>query len=302
MYHVYGFMNGWLAMTGLGGLLVLVPDPRDSAALLRAWSMQPIHLFSGTSTLYQAILATPSAATQDFSDLRLCSAGGMATSPRVAHAWQALTGRNIHEGFGLSETCSAVASNPWQHATFSGTAGVPLPGVDVRIIDAEGAPVPPGTCGELCVRGPMVMAGYWGKPEESAAVLGADGFLRTGDIARLTERGHLQIVDRKKDMILVSGFNVYPSEVEAVLCAHPGVLECAVFGIAAPDGGESVCAAVVARVPGLDQPALREWCRDQLTGYKQPQRIVFCAALPKSAVGKILRRELRGLIGGEQVD
>ena len=293
MSHIYAFMNGMVTVTCLGGLQVLVPNPRDVSGLLRIWARQPIHLFAGINTLYNAILAAPEARRMDFSALRLCAAGGAATQSAVAERWKSLTGRTIHEGFGMSETCSGIASNPWNGEEFSASAGVPLPGVEVRLCDDAGVDVPPGAPGELCVRGPMVMAGYWQHPQETARVMTADGFLRTGDVALVTPRGHLRIVDRKKDMILVSGFNVYPNEVEEVLARHPGVLECAVIGLPDAETGEAVCAVVVPRCAELTEESLRSWCREQLTGYKRPRRLLLRPGLPKTPVGKVLRRELR---------
>ena len=302
IHHIYGFVNGLLCTTALGGLVVLVPNGRDIPALIRIWRAQPIHIFSGINTLYHAILAAPAAGRIDFSALRLSAAGGAPTHAGVAERWQQLSGRTIHEGFGLSETCSGIASNPWHLQAFSATAGVPLPGMDVCVLDEAGERVRPGVPGELCVRGPMVMAGYWKRPKETALAIGEDGFLRTGDIGFLTERGHLRIVDRKKDMILVSGFNVFPNEIEAVISAHPAVLECAVVGLPDRVTGEAVCAVIVPRGHPFDASALEDWCRRELTNYKRPSRIVVQGHLPKTPVGKILRRELRDSLRPEQVN
>ncbi len=302
MYHVYGFVNCMLLSTVDGGLLVLVPNARDTAALMRTWARQPVHMFAGINTLYNAVLNVATGPVPDYAALRYCGAGGASTQASVAERWHARTGQRIYEGFGMSETSSACCCNPWQLGVFNGTAGVPLPGMDACVLDADDQPLPAGERGELCVRGPFVMKGYWNRPDETRAAFTADGYLRTGDIAEFTAEGFLRIVDRKKDMILVSGFNVFPNEIEEVLASHPAVLECAVVGRPDPVTGEAVLAVVVLRQPGLPVAELQAFCRQNLTGYKRPQQILVRDTLPKSPIGKILRRELRQQLQAEQVD
>ncbi len=224
----------------------------------------------------------------------------MATQAAVARRWKALTGKPIIEGYGLSETSPVVCLNPPDLDEFSGTIGYPLPSTDVSIRSDDGRALPPGEAGELCVKGPQVMAGYWNRPDETAKVMTADGFFRTGDIAVLLPDGKLKIVDRIKDMVLVSGFNVYPNEVEEVLASHPGVLEAAVIGVPDEHSGEVVAAYIVKKDPGLSEADIRAFCKDRLTGYKIPRRIVFRDALPKTPVGKVLRRELRDEVLGKR--
>jgi long-chain acyl-CoA synthetase len=235
----------------------------------------------------------PGFAKLDFSPLKLTLGGGMAVQQAVAQKWQQLTGRPLLEAYGLTETSPAVTINPLDLPAFNHSIGLPLPSTEVSLRDDAGAEVPPGDAGELCVRGPQVMREYWNRPDETAKVFFPDGFLRTGDVARMDERGFLYIVDRKKDMILVSGFNVYPNEVEDVIALHPGVLEVAVVGVPDERSGEAVKAYVVRRDPTLDAEAIRQWCRERLTPYKVPHYVEFREELPKTQVGKILRRALR---------
>jgi long-chain acyl-CoA synthetase len=243
--------------------------------------------------LYNALLNHPDFAKIDFSALKLCNGGGMAVQKAVNDRWRSVTGKSIIEGYGLSETSPVATANPADATEFSGTIGLPLPSTDIAILDDAGQYLPQGQIGEIAIRGPQVMEGYWQQPEETARVMTADGFFRSGDIGVMDERGYVSIVDRKKDMVLVSGFNVYPNEVEGVVAAHPGVLECAVVGVPDPATGEAVKLYVVRRDPSLTAEQLIDYCQQQLTGYKRPKLIEFRNELPKSNVGKILRRELR---------
>jgi len=293
LYHVFAMtvcgLFGFYA--GMRNLLII--NPRDQAALIDAWRKSPVNLFPGVNTLFNGLANNPEFAKLDFSGLRLTLGGGMAVQPSVAQRWLKLTGRPLIEGYGLSETSPVATVNPTNATEYTGSIGLPLPSTDVAILDEAGAQVPLGERGEVCIRGPQVMLGYWQKPDETRAVMTEDGYFRTGDIGIMDSAGYTRIVDRKKDMISVSGFKVYPNEVEAVLAAHPGVLECAVVGV--PDGhsGESVKAYVVRRDPSVTEAALLQWCQEKLTGYKRPRQVEFRSELPKSNVGKILRRELR---------
>jgi long-chain acyl-CoA synthetase len=245
------------------------------------------------NTLYNALLNHPDFAKIDFKGLRAANGGGMAVQRAVAERFVKLTGCPIIEGYGLSETSPVLTCNPATSTEYNGTIGLPVPSTEISIRDEEGRELPLGEPGEICARGPQVMAGYWQRPDETAKVMTADGFFRTGDIGVMDEKGHVKIIDRKKDMILVSGFNVFPNEVEDVVASHPGVLECAVVG--APDGaaGEAVVLFVAKKDPALTEQALRQFLSDKLTGYKRPKHIVFQQELPKTNVGKVLRRELR---------
>jgi long-chain acyl-CoA synthetase len=247
----------------------------------------------GVNTLFNVLINHPKIHTVDFSHLDFVVGGGTAVQRPVAERWKALTGNTILEGYGLSETSPVVSANPPGIKAFSGTIGYPFPSTEVSIRDAAGKPVPGGQPGEICVRGPQVMRGYWNRPEETERAMTPDGFFRTGDVAVMEPDGQIKIVDRMKDMILVSGFNVYPNEVEEVLAAHPGVLECAVVGAPSEETGEMVVAHVVMKDPAVSTDALRAHARTQLTGYKVPRRVVLHDALPKTNVGKVLRRVLR---------
>lgn len=293
LYHVFALTACCLLMVRLGGCQLLITDPRDIKGFVKTLRTRPFTCLSGVNTLYNALVHAPGIRSVDFAGLVFAVAGGMATQGSVAQAWRALTGRPIVEGYGLSETSPVVTVNRLDLPDFTGTIGYPIPSTEVSIRDPEEHAVATGEAGELCVRGPQVMRGYWGRPEESAAIMTADGFLRTGDVAVMDPDGAIRIVDRLKDMVLVSGFNVYPSEVEAVIAAHPGVAEAAVAGEASDAAGERVVAYVVRGDPALDEEALTAWCRERLTAYKVPRRIVFRHDLPKTNVGKVLRRALR---------
>ncbi len=293
LYHIFALTVCCLMGTRLGGLNILIPNPRDIPGLVKELSKYKFNMLPAVNTLYNALLNHPDFAKIDFSALKLCNGGGMAVQKAVNDRWRSVTGKSIIEGYGLSETSPVATANPADATEFSGTIGLPLPSTDIAILDDAGNHLPPGQVGEIAIRGPQVMEGYWQKPEETARVMTADGFFRSGDIGVMDERGYVTIVDRKKDMVLVSGFNVYPNEVEGVVAAHPGVIECAVVGVPDPATGEAVKLYVVRRDPSLTAEQLMDYCQQQLTGYKRPKLIEFRDELPKSNVGKILRRELR---------
>ena len=293
LYHVFAMtVCGFYAMHA-GMKSVLVINPRDRASLLQTWRKDPPHVFPGINTLFNALAHDERFARLDFSALRLAFGGGMAIQRAVADRWLKITGRPLIEGYGLSETSPVVAANPTDAKAFSGSIGLPLPSTEVCILDEQGRRLDMGLEGEIAVRGPQVMRGYWHAPAETAQVMTPEGFLRTGDIGRMDERGFFYLVDRKKDMILVSGFNVYPNEIESVVCELPGVLECAAVGVSEPQSGEVVKLFVVASDPLLDEAKIHAWCQQQLSRYKCPKLIEFRQELPKSTVGKILRRALR---------
>ena len=293
LYHVFALTACCLLMVRLGGCQLLVANPRDLKGFVNTLRTRPFTCLSGVNTLYNALVHAPAIRSVDFSRLVFAVAGGMATQNSVARAWHALTGRPIVEGYGLSETSPVVAVNRLDLQDFTGTIGYPIPSTEVSIRDAEDRTVAIGGTGELCVRGPQVMRGYWNQPEETASVMTSDGFFRTGDVAVMEPDGAIRIVDRLKDMVLVSGFNVHPSEVEEVISAHPGVGEAAVVGEPSDTAGERAVAYVVRRDPALDEEALAAWCRERLAAYKVPRRIIFRRELPKTNVGKVLRRALR---------
>jgi long-chain acyl-CoA synthetase len=293
LYHIFALTACCLMGTRVGALNILIPNPRDIPGLVRELSHYRINVFPAVNTLYNGLLNNPDFAKLDFSGLKVCNGGGMAVQRAVAEKWLQVTGCPIVEGYGLSETSPVATCNPTDTLTFSGTIGLPVPSTEIAILDDAGNPLPTGGVGEIAIRGPQVMAGYWNRPEETAKVMTADGFFKTGDIGILDERGYVRIVDRKKDMILVSGFNVYPNEVEDVVASHPGVLECACVGVPDANAGEAVKLFVVRKDPALTSQQLMDFCRDQLTGYKRPKYIEFRGELPKTNVGKILRRELR---------
>jgi len=293
LYHIYAFTVGMMYTLSLGGKLILIPNPRDIPAVIQTLKKQVFHIFPAVNTLFAAIARHPKAAQVDWRHLRVSVGGGMAVTAPVAAQWQALTGSPICEGYGLSEASPSVCCNPVTSPSFSASIGLPLPGTQMRVVDDQGLPLSSGQAGELEVCGPQVMAGYWRRPDETAKVMTHDGWLKTGDIGLMDEHGFFKIVDRKKDMILVSGFNVYPNEVEAVVAQLPGVLECACVGRPDPETGEAVHLFVVLADATLNEAQIRAWCREQLTGYKQPKVIEFRADLPKTAVGKVLRRALR---------
>ncbi|GAP67003.1 acyl-CoA synthetase (AMP-forming)/AMP-acidligase II [Mizugakiibacter sediminis] len=293
LYHIFALTANCLVFMKFGALNVLITNPRDMPGFVKELAKVRFTAITGVNTLFNGLLNTAGFDRLDFSRLRLTLGGGMAVQRAVAERWKKVTGCTLAEAYGLTETAPAVCINPLDLAEYSGSIGLPVPSTDVSIQDDNGRSLPIGEVGELCVRGPQVMKGYWNRPDETAKVLGADGWLHTGDIARMDERGFVYIVDRKKDMILVSGFNVYPNEVEDVVAQHPGVLEVAAIGVPDEHSGEAVKIFVVKKDPNLTEEDLRKHCHDALTGYKRPKYIEFRDALPKSNVGKILRRELR---------
>ena len=296
LHHIFGFNVVMLLGLHLGACTLLIPDARDPAVVLRALARQRFHSFPAVDTMFAALARHPDAERVDWSGLKLAVGGGMAVTPATAQAWLARTRCAICEGYGLSETSPSVTCNPVDSSVFSGSIGVPLPSTDVTLLDDEGREVAPGGAGELAIRGPQVMAGYWQRPDETARVMTADGWLRSGDIATMDERGHFRIVDRKKDLILVSGFNVYPNEVEDVLAQMPGVSACAAIGIPDAKAGEVVKVVVVRERPAATSPTeadVRAFCDAHLTGYKRPRVVEFRAELPRTPVGKVMRRALR---------
>lgn len=293
LYHIFALTVCCLLGMRSGGMSVLIPNPRDIPGFIRELQKYKFNMFPAVNTLYNALINNPEISKVDFSGLRVANGGGMAVQEAVAKQWLAKTGCPIIEGYGLSETSPSATCNPTDTDAFSGTIGLPLPSTEVAIRDDDGRDVPLGQPGEICIRGPQVMAGYWNRPDETAKVMTPDGFFKTGDIGVMDERGYTKIVDRKKDMILVSGFNVYPNEVEGVAAECPGVLEVAAVGVPDTHSGEVVKLFVVKKDPALTEADVIEYCKERLTGYKRPKYVEFRTELPKTNVGKILRRELR---------
>src|SRR5579864_8313653 len=293
LYHVFALTVCGLLTIRTGGLGVLIPNPRDINGMIRALRGYAITTIPAVNTLYNALLNSPEFSQLDFSKLLVANGGGMAVQEAVAKRWYERTHTPIIEGYGLSETSPCVTCNPATVTEYSGTIGLPLPSTEVSIRDDEGNEVPLGQPGEICIRGPQVMAGYWNRPDETAKVMTPDGFFKSGDVGVMNDKGYVKIVDRKKDMILVSGFNVYPNEIEDVVAKHPGVFEVAAVGVPDERSGEAVKLFIVKKDPALTDDDLFSFCKTQLTGYKRPKLIEFRTELPKSNVGKILRRELR---------
>ncbi len=293
LYHIFAFTVGMMLSMRYGGKLILIPNPRDLPAVLKELSKHTFHSFPAVSTLFNGLANHPDFHTVNWGNLKVSVGGGMAVQSAVAKLWLEKTGCPICEGYGLSETSPSASCNPVTATEFSGTIGVPIPSTAMKILDDAGNDVPLGQHGEIAIKGPQVMAGYWQRPDETAKVMTADGYFKSGDIGFMDERGYFKIVDRKKDMVLVSGFNVYPNEVEDVVAQLPGVLECAVVGVADDKTGEAVKLVIVKKDPALTEAQVREYCRANLTGYKQPKVVEFRTELPKTPVGKILRRELR---------
>ncbi|MDR0213407.1 MAG: long-chain-fatty-acid--CoA ligase [Comamonas sp.] len=294
LYHIFAFTVNMMLSMRTGGKTVLIPNPRDLPATLKELSKHRFHSFPAVNTLFNGLANHPDFNTVDWSHLKVSVGGGMAVQSAVAELWLKKTGCPICEGYGLSETSPSVTCNPVTTTTYSGTIGVPLPSTRIKLVADGGSTVTElGQPGEIAVLGPQVMAGYWQRPDETAKVMTDDGYFLTGDIGTMDERGFVKIVDRKKDMVIVSGFNVYPNEVEDVVSNCPGVLECAVVGVPDDKTGEAVKLIVVKKDPALTEQALRDYCHANLTGYKRPRHIVFRTELPKTPVGKILRRELR---------
>jgi long-chain acyl-CoA synthetase len=293
LYHVFALTVNLLGGLRLGSLNVLIPNPRDLPGFVKELAKFKFHVLPGVNTLYNALAENEDFRKLDFSSLRIANGGGMAVQQAVAEKWLKITGIPIIEGYGLSETSPIATCNPITAREYTGTIGIPVSSTEIAILDDAGQPVPLGQPGEIAIRGPQVMAGYWQRPEETEKVMTPDGFFKSGDVGIMDENGYIRIVDRKKDMIIVSGFNVYPNEVEGVVAMHPGVVECAAIGVPDEKSGEAVKVFVVRKDSDLDAAQLAAWCKEHLTGYKKPKYIEFRDELPKSNVGKILRRELR---------
>ena len=292
LYHIFALTLCLLAIRQ-GSSLTLIPNPRDIPKFIAELKKRPFHMLPAVNTLFNALLQNPQFKTLDFSHLCVSQAGGMAASEGTAKQWQKVTGSTMIEGWGMSETCAIGTNNPVISTTFSGNIGLPLPGIDIAIKDDEGNSLPQGESGEICIRGPNVMVGYYNQPEENAKAFTPDGFMRTGDIGIMDPQGYTRIIDRKKDMILVSGFNVFPNELEQVISLCPGVVECAAIGVPDEKQGEAIKVFIIKSDPALTEDEVANYCHQNLTGYKRPKYIEFRDELPKSNVGKILRRELR---------
>ena len=293
LYHIFALTACALWGTRVGALNILIPNPRDIPGLIKELGKYKFNLLPAVNTLYNALVNHPDFAKLDFSGLKIANGGGMAVQQAVNDKWLQATGVSIIEGYGLSETSPVATCNRADSTAFSGTIGLPVPSTDIAILDDDGKEVPLGQTGEIAIRGPQVMTGYWNRPDETDKVMTPDGYFKSGDVGIMDERGYVKIVDRKKDMILVSGFNVYPNEVEAVIAAHPGVLECACVGVPDEHSGEAVKVFIVRKDPNLTAETLMAYCKEQFTGYKRPKYIEFRDELPKTNVGKILRRALR---------
>ena len=293
LYHIFGFTTNMMLSMHMGGCNVLIPNPRDLPAVFKELSQHRFHSMPAVNTLFMAMANHKDFGTVDWSHLVISVGGGMAVQQATAKLWLEKTGCPICEGYGLSETSPVASCNPTDSKSYTGTIGLPVPGTEMKLLDDDGHEVPAGGTGEIAIKGPQVMAGYWQRPDETAKVMTADGFFRTGDVGQMDERGYFKIVDRKKDMILVSGFNVYPNEVEDVITQMPGVLECAAVGVPDDKAGEAVKVVVVRKDPNVTEADVRAFCEANLTGYKRPKIVEFRTDLPKTPVGKILRRELR---------
>jgi long-chain acyl-CoA synthetase len=293
LYHIFAFTVGMMLGMRTGGKLILIPNPRDLAGVLKELSKHTIHSFPAVNTLFNGLANHPDFNTVNWKNLKVSVGGGMAVQAAVAKLWLEKTGCPICEGYGLSETSPSTTCNPTNSKAYTGTIGLPLPSTWLKLLDDDGHEVPMGQPGEIAIKGPQVMAGYWQRPDETAKVMTPDGYFKSGDIGVVDERGYFKVVDRKKDMILVSGFNVYPNEIEDVVAQIPGVLECAAVGVVDDKTGEAVKLVIVKKDESLTEAQVREYCRANLTGYKQPRIVEFRTDLPKTPVGKILRRELR---------
>jgi len=293
LYHIFGFTANMMLSMRMGGCNILIPNARDIPALLKELANHKFHSFPAVNTLFNAIANHADFDKVNWSSLKISVGGGMAVQSATAKLWLEKTGCPIIEAYGLSETSPGATANPLDSTAYTGTIGMPFPSTELKLLDDDGNEVPMGTPGEIAIKGPQVMAGYWQRPDETAKVMTPDGFFRSGDIGTVDERGYFKIVDRKKDMILVSGFNVYPNEVEDVLTQHPGVLECAAVGVPDAKAGEAVKVVVVKKDPALTEADVRKYAEEHLTGYKRPKLVEFRTELPKTPVGKILRRELR---------
>ncbi|MCW7542062.1 long-chain-fatty-acid--CoA ligase [Aquabacterium sp. A7-Y] len=293
LYHIFALTVCYMMAARLGSMNLLIPNPRDIPGFIKTLKQHKVNMFPAVNTLFNALANDPDFATLDFSELVISNGGGMAVQQATAEKWLKVTGCPVVEGYGLSETSPVATSNRLDLNEFTGTIGLPIPSTEIAIRDDAGNDVPIGEAGEICIRGPQVMVGYWNRPDETAKVMTPDGYFKSGDVGVMDARGYVKIVDRKKDMILVSGFNVYPNEIEQVVNLHPGVLECAAVGVADPKSGEAVKLFVVKKDPALAEEDLMAYCRDNFTAYKRPKYVEFRDDLPKTNVGKILRRELR---------
>jgi long-chain acyl-CoA synthetase len=293
LYHIFSLTVNCLLMLKVGGCNILITNPRDIPGFVKELARHKYNIITGVNTLFNALMNNPDFAKLDFSRLKSAVGGGMAVQKAVADRWKQMTGKPLQEGYGLTESSPSATMNPPYIESYNGSIGLPLPSTDIAIRDDQRHDVPRGQPGEIAIRGPQVMKGYWKSPDETAKVLGPDGFLYTGDIGVMDDKGFVTIVDRKKDMILVSGFNVYPNEIEQVVAMHPGVLECAAIGVPDEHSGEVPKVFVVKKDPNLTERDILEHCKKELTGYKRPKYVEFRADLPKTNVGKILRRALR---------
>ncbi len=293
LYHIFSLTVNCLLMAKMGGLNILITNPRDIPGFVKELGKHRYNMITGVNTLFNAFLHNPDFAKLDFSAVKLCVGGGMAVQKAVADKWQQVTGKVLLEGYGLTETSPCATMNPHNLSAYSGAIGIPLPSTDIVLRDDNDKDVKLGDAGEICIKGPQVMKGYWQRPDETAKVIGPDGFLHTGDIGIMDEKGFIRIVDRKKDMILVSGFNVYPNEIEQVVAMMPGVLEVAAIGVPDEHSGEVPKLFIVKKDPALTQAEILKYCAANLTGYKRPKYVEFRTELPKTNVGKILRRALR---------
>ncbi|MDX2134049.1 MAG: AMP-binding protein [Saprospiraceae bacterium] len=293
LYHIFAFTVNCLAIMSIGGRNILIVNARDLKALIKDWRKYRPSLVTGVNTLFNGLLNNSDFKTLDFSSLKICVAGGMALQRAVAERWQQATGCRLAEGYGMTESSPVISCNPFDAGMRIGTIGMPVPSTDVRIVNDQGQPLPQGETGEIQCKGPQVMKGYWNRPEATAEVINPEGWLSTGDVGLMHPDGYFQIVDRKKDMILVSGFNVYPNEIEDVVITHPKVLEVAALGVPDEKSGEAVKVFIVKKDPSLTEKEVIEHCKANLTGYKVPRQVEFRSELPKTNVGKILRRALR---------
>jgi long-chain acyl-CoA synthetase len=293
LYHIFSLTANCLSFNKMGAKNLLITNPRDIKGFVKELSKHPFSVLSGVNTLFNALLNNPDFEKLDFSHLKLTMGGGMAVQHAVAKRWKEVTGVPLIEAYGLTETSPAAIINPFTVDEYTGAIGVPISSTEIKIVDDEDNELDISQTGELCIRGPQVMKGYWKRQDETDKVLSEDGWLKTGDIARVDGKGFVYLVDRKKDMILVSGFNVYPNEIEDVVMGLPGVRECAAVGVPSGTSGQKVKLFVVKKDPTLTEKDIHDYCHERLTAYKMPKIIVFKDSLPKTAVGKILRRELR---------
>ena len=293
LYHIFAFTVNMMLGMRTGGKNILIPNPRDFPAVLKELAKHKVHSFPAVNTLFNGLANHPDFNTVDWSHLKISLGGGMAVTSSVAKLWLQKTGCPICEGYGLSETSPSASCNPTNSKVFSGTIGVPIPGTYFKLLDDDGREVPPGKPGEIAIKGPQVMAGYWQRPDETDKAMTPDGYFKSGDVGIVDEKGFFKIIDRKKDMVLVSGFNVYPNEIEEVMTMMDGVMECACVGVLDDKSGEAVKLVIVKKNPDMTEADVRTYCKENLTGYKQPKVVEFRNELPKTPVGKILRRELR---------